>query len=304
MPTTRVPRAPSVDFDVWGCRGSRGLTPGRSAYGTRTSCYSLLGGEDMVVFDAGSGLAMLGAAISREARFSRLKRVWVLLSHAHMDHWEGLKDVDWFWRRDRPLAVTLFGTAEALQTVARAFEPPSYVPLRTLVSGGPVSVDEVPLRAGDERAVGPFCVRAVALHHYSGEGATKRVLDAVGFQVSRDGGPVVSYISDHEPPRDGGGAEETLLSGADLALGDAHFARRDDERHGHGSQEFWASAARAHPRTLVVAGHLGPLLADSGIREAASRHGRRLPNFVLAREGDTWRWNARERRFGRRGSRG
>lgn len=256
------------------------------------------------MFDAGSGLAMLGAALSREARFSRVKRVAVLLSHAHMDHWEGLKDVDWFWRRDRALDVTVHGTQEALETVTRAFEPPSYVPLATLVSGGPVSVADAPLGAGDEREAGPFRFHAVGLHHYSGEGRTKRVLDAVGFQVLSDGGPVVSYVSDHEPPRDGPGAEERLLSGTDLALGDAHFAHRNDERHGHGSQEFWASAARSHPETLVLAGHLGPLLADAGIRDAATRHGRRLANFVLAREGDTWRWNGRERRFARLGSRG
>lgn len=300
MPASRGARAPSVEFDVWGCRGSRGLPFGSSRIGTRTSCYSLLRGPDLLVLDAGSGLSALGAAMRREARFQGVERVAILLSHSHMDHWEGLKDVDWFWRRERAISVTLHGTREALRTVARAFSHPAYVPLKQLVSGGPVSVDEKALSAGDERRIGGFSVLAVALHHYSGGGDTRRFLDCVGFRIALEGGPVVSYVSDHQPPREGTGAEEALLDGASLALGDAHFPARDDEMHGHGSQEFWAAAARRHPRTRILAGHVGPLLADAAILAAARRHAGRLPNYDLAREGETWRWLAASGRFRRR----
>ncbi len=296
-------REGSLDFDVWGCRGSRGLEPGRSRFGTRTACYSLLLDEDLAVFDAGRGLASLASTMERQARFGRVRRVHVLLSHAHMDHWEGLKDADWFWRRDRPLDVLLLGSEEAIRTVERAYAAPSYVPIPQLVEGSPVRFATRTLAAGEELDLGPFRVRAAALLHHSGNGASRRAVDTLGFRVDAPGGASVAYVSDHQPPPDGGGPEEALIAGASLAVADAHFCARTEERHGHGSHEFWASAARRHPGTLVVAGHLGPLLLDAQIRAAALSYGRGLPNYVVAREGDAFRWRRRERRFARKGER-
>jgi phosphoribosyl 1,2-cyclic phosphodiesterase len=288
---------PALYFDVWGCRGSRCLEPGQSSIGIHTACYSILWGEDLLVLDAGRGLAALGGAIARQARFRDVRRIHVLLSHAHMDHWEGLKDVDWFWRRDRALEITIHGTMEALGTVERAFSPPAYVPLRQLVLGGPVKVESSALSAGTKRELGVFEVTAESLHHYSGSGQTRCALDAVGYRIDAPGGPGVAYVSDHEPPKEGTGQEEALLRGAALALGDAHFPDRAQQMHGHGSQEFWAEAARRRPETLVLAGHLGPLLRDAEVKTSARRHGEGLPNFRLAREGETYRWSVRERRF-------
>ena len=137
-----------IAFDVWGCRGSRNLAPTRSKIGNRTSCYSLCLEREVLVFDAGRGLAALGYAMRHEARFARTARVHVLVTHAHMDHWEGLKDVEWFWRRDNGLEVYLYGTEEALQTIARGFEPPAYVPLELLAQGTVKSITRVPLDSG------------------------------------------------------------------------------------------------------------------------------------------------------------
>ena len=48
-------------FDVWGCRGSRNLVPNRSSIGNRTSCYSILGPDSLVVLQE--------VEITVEARF-------------------------------------------------------------------------------------------------------------------------------------------------------------------------------------------------------------------------------------------
>src|SRR4030095_9600094 len=93
------PRSRPTEFDVWGCRGSRSLIPHYSTVGNYTSCYSVLYGRELFVLDGGRGLAALGQALFETKRFSKVRRVHLLLSHAHMDHWEGIKDAEWFWSR-------------------------------------------------------------------------------------------------------------------------------------------------------------------------------------------------------------
>lgn len=279
-----------IAFDVWGCRGSRNLAPARSKIGNRTSCYSLCLERDVLVFDAGRGLAALGYAMRHESRFSGIGRVHVFVTHAHMDHWEGLKDVEWFWRRNNGLEVRLYGTAEALQTIARGFEPPAYVPLELLAQGTVKSITRVQLEAGQRFRVAGGEMRTFTLNHYSGSAGTRRDIDTVGFRFARPGGPVVAYLSDHEPTAVTWDAERAALAGAHLAVYDAHFPDLASQMHGHGSQEHAAHVARAHPGTLILAGHHGPLFEDTELRASFRRVAGRLSNCRLAIEGARYDW--------------
>lgn len=71
----------------WGVRGSIAC-PGRATatYGGNTSCIEILGGSDVVVMDAGTGIRELGQRLVREAR---PLRVHLLLTHTHWDHIQG-----------------------------------------------------------------------------------------------------------------------------------------------------------------------------------------------------------------------
>jgi hypothetical protein len=55
--------------------------------------------------------------------------------------------------------------------------------------------------------------------------------------------------------------------------------------------------ARDNPDALVIASHHGPTFADQRILEGFEKHGRGLSNFVLAREGDCYRWDAAAKNF-------
>ncbi len=284
-------------FDVWGCRGSRNLVPDRSRIGNRTSSYSLHDGDLLFALDAGRGLAALGAAMRREPRFRPVRTVHLLITHAHLDHWEGLKDVDWLWERENGLEVTVHGTAEALGAVRGGFEPPAYVALERLAMGTVKRLSFVERRSGDVTTAGRWEVRTFPLYHYSGGGDEKRHLSTVGYRLEASGGPTVAYLSDHEPTGQTAAAEADATAGADLLLYDAHFPDRADHAFGHGSQEHAADVARRHPDAVVLAGHLGPTLTDAAIRDAFRRHGKGLRNFQLAREGRSWVFDARTRRF-------
>jgi ribonuclease BN (tRNA processing enzyme) len=287
--------APS-EFEVWGCRGSRSFLPLRSAIGNNTSCYSLLHGADLVVLDAGRGLAALGWAMSRRAALRKVERVHVLVSHAHLDHWEGLKDAEWFWRK-LGLDVRILASAQAVGAIQTAYGHPLYVNLELLAAGRLRSMQYQTLEAGDTWATDGWAFETAPLHHYSGEDHDRQWLDTLGFRVTAPDGATLGYLCDHEPHEGTREVEERLLRGSHLAVYDAHFADIAQHAHGHGSQEHASRMAREHPSVTVLAGHHGPTLSDGEIRAAYRRHRRGLPNFRLAVEGAAWRFDRRRSAF-------
>jgi phosphoribosyl 1,2-cyclic phosphodiesterase len=287
-----------IEFDIWGCRGSRNFVPRRSEIANLTSCYSLRVGPDLYVFDAGRGLAALGTALRMEERFRAVTRVHVLVTHAHMDHWEGLKDADWFWVRGNALEVEIASTEQGLATLRAGYEHPSYVPLDLLADGTVARLSYRTLGPGDATALAAGArLRTAALNHYSGSPDARRPLDTIGFRLEVEGGPVLAYLSDHEPGPDTLATELGLLDGAHLAVLDSHFADVRQHAHGHGSQEHTASLARRRTGTLILAGHHGPLFSDDDIRAAHARHAAGLPNFALAVEGTTYAWDGVRKAF-------
>jgi len=249
------------------------------------------------VFDAGSGLVPLSHATSAAGRFPGLKRVHILMSHAHMDHWEGLKDCDWLWRFGNGLELILHGPDEALTAVRDGHGPPSFVALEVLAEMTLGKLEFRPIGAGKSRRIADAKLTTFSLNHYSGDADSRRDIDALGYRVETTAGATVCYLCDHQPTPQTTAAEDRAMAGADLAIWDAHFGDRAQQMFGHGSQEHAADVAHRFPRAVILAGHHGAAADDSDIRAAGKRHGKGVENYVLAREGMTWRWDGRRRRF-------
>lgn len=80
-------------LNVWGVRGSMPTAAcGFLTYGGNTSCFSVDCGEDVVIFDAGSGLTDLGR------RLDVHRPVHLFIGHVHMDHILGLFIFPLFYR--------------------------------------------------------------------------------------------------------------------------------------------------------------------------------------------------------------
>lgn len=284
-----------IVFHVWGSRG------GRNTYGSRvgnsTSCYSLVYGEELFVFDAGHGLSALAKSLDDDQALHAVKRIHLLVTHAHMDHWEGIKDAEWMWRRGNGLELTLIGPAEALATIKHGHEPPAFVPLEVLAMGtlGKLVLHE--LRAGVKLALPGATLEAVALHHYSGIAPNRRYLETLGYRLSLAGGPTVAYLSDHEPTDATAAMEDAVLAGAQLAVIDANYADIAQHAFGHGSVEHASHLARRHRGTRLLTAHHGPTSSDDAIEEAVRRHAGDLDNVLVATEGTRLVWDAAGRRF-------
>lgn len=78
--------------DFWGVRGS--TQQSGSEYvgiGGHTSCVSVLAHKNLYIFDAGSGLLNCGQwLLSHERPDERPEKIYIFLSHAHLDHITGL----------------------------------------------------------------------------------------------------------------------------------------------------------------------------------------------------------------------
>jgi phosphoribosyl 1,2-cyclic phosphodiesterase len=255
-------------------------------------------GEDLFVFDAGSGLVALSAAQLRDAEMRGVRRVHVLVTHAHLDHWEGLKDAEWLWAKGCGVELTILAPQEALDAMNNAFQPPSFVKLDILAIGTVERLSYVPLKARDSLDLHGTRLEILELYHYSGLAANKRFLDTYGYRLTVPGGPTVVYMCDHEPVPETKPMEDAALAGAHLAVVDASYCHCSQHAFGHGSVESAAGLARRFADTLVLAGHHGAMQEDEVIEEAMQRHGADLDNLSLATE-DTagLDWDAQAGRF-------
>jgi ribonuclease BN (tRNA processing enzyme) len=298
--TTLEGRNGVVDFDIWGTRGSRNLVPTRSRIGNNTSCYSLLQGEHLFVIDGGRGLAALGHAVRTVERFNRVKRITLFVGHAHMDHWEGLKDSDWFWNwpKQAELELEVYGPSQTLKSIRDGYAHPSFVPLEILAENNLADLRFRELGTDDHVQLRGWELRTYPLNHYSGAGDGKRYLDTLGLRVRPIGGqPVVCYLCDHEPTEATWAIEQEIVKGAHLALLDAHFPNIADHAFGHGSQEHASKLAKAFPDIVFLATHHGPSFSDQALLESFERHTGGIGNLRLAVEGTTLQWDVERALF-------
>ncbi len=73
-------------FTLWGTRGSTPTLGGRfQRHGGNTSCMSFTCGDELLIFDAGSGIRDLGMEIMA----SKIRKLHLFITHTHWDHIQG-----------------------------------------------------------------------------------------------------------------------------------------------------------------------------------------------------------------------
>ena len=213
---------------LWGTRGSL-ASPGQETirFGGNTSCVSVEGAEGtQIVLDAGTGIRRLGRSLPQD-----LKRVYILLTHLHMDHVQGLP----FFAplRQAGVEVHIWGPASTTlnlrSRLLRYLSPPLFpISVRDILSD--LHFHELSF---DTIEVGEFNVKAQLVLHPN---------PTVGFRIY-DSQSTMTYLPDHEPalcasafPRSKdwtSGCE--LAEGADLLIHDAQYSPDEyEERVGFG----------------------------------------------------------------------
>ena len=236
---------------VWGVRGS---VPVASAdvmeYGGNTSCVSVDTGDELVVFDAGSGLIQLGRQLERP------RRIHILFSHLHMDHLIGLFGFQPL--HDPSMEIHLYGETGIKAQLERLMGPP-YWPLGLKDFPAHITVHETAAGArfpltGDSG----LTVDTLRGDHPNGsllyrlERREKRVVYALDCEL-RDGMSVALT----EFARDCG-----------VLVWDAAFTAEDlRSGWGHSTWEQGAALGQAAGAKIVLMTHYNWQYSDSFLRE-------------------------------------
>jgi phosphoribosyl 1,2-cyclic phosphodiesterase len=268
-----------MQVKFWGVRGS---TPTPQAenlrYGGNTSCVEVRVGDQIYVFDCGTGFRVLGHALEREFG-DRPFAIHVFVSHFHWDHIQGIP----FFRPlyDSPNSQFFFHSSSRTPSLEKVMAEQMASPYF------PVNLDHMQARRD-------FCniengyldmddgirIKTEWLNHPQG---------CLGFRLETKDGILV-YATDNEPgDADFDKAVRKLAEGADILIYDAQYlpeeyaARRRGWGHSH-----WREAVNvvmeSGAKELILYHHdpdHSDEIVDQVVRDARNYY----PNVRAAAEG-------------------
>jgi phosphoribosyl 1,2-cyclic phosphodiesterase len=248
----------------WGVRGSiPSPGPRTTKVGGNTSCVEVRAGDQVLIFDMGTGLRSLGEALFQEKAGEPIEAT-IFVSHYHWDHIQGLPFFGpGFAPRNR---FTIYGpdrNGQGIRDVLAGQMVPPYfpVPLEALRA----QLDFKQVKSGGKLQVGPASVTAKELYHPGG---------VFSYRVDL-GKKAVVYATDFEHGTEADDALVEFASGADVLIIDSQYTpdeyagKNGLSRVGWGHstwREAAAFAERAEVKTLVLFHH-DPTRSDAGVSE-------------------------------------
>ncbi len=251
---------------IWGCRGSV-PTPGPETvgYGGNTSCVEIgLDDDAALVLDAGTGIRELGFDLARRGTH----RIYLFLTHLHLDHLEGLRFFAPLWNPD--VTLDIWGPCSPMfslrERIVRAFSPPLFRSISAM---------------SRPRSGSTTCGRALGIARFL---AQRRPRPApgptLGYRVET-GASSLAYLPDHEPVLAGitdrsadwisGGG---LAAGADVVLHDAQYLDEEYQAKigwGHSSVGDAVAFSRAVGAGRLVLFHHEPQRSDRALESIGAR---------------------------------
>lgn len=211
-----LPLDDPMRLKFWGVRGSI-PTPGPSTlrFGGNTSCLEVRADGEIIVLDAGTGIAPLGSKLGEEFR-GRPLEVTVLISHTHWDHIQGFPFFEPAYNPNNRVRILGFkGAREGLQaTLSSQMESP-YFPITMSQMPSNIIIEEL---RDLKFKIGSVSVEATYLNHPG---------LCVGYRINSSCGSI-SYLPDNEPYQRF--KYHTSGSAAANSPEAIEYARRQDQR--------------------------------------------------------------------------
>ncbi len=267
------------DFVVrfWGVRGSIAC-PGEATarYGGNTACIEMRCGDRLLIFDAGTGIRLLGGVLDGAGPVD----ADLFFSHTHLDHIIGLPFFCPAYRPENRYQIWA-GHLGADCTVEQALRLCMQKPLFPV----PLDVFKADMifhdfAAGDVLEPRPgIVVRTAPLNHPDG---------ATGYRIEY-GGRSVCYVTDteHVP----GAADHnilTLIDGADVVIYDCTYTDEEFDAYKGWGHSTWQEGVRlcqaAGAKSLIIYHH-SPDHDDAAMDRIAEEAAQVFPGATVAREG-------------------
>ena len=265
----------TVRFTIHGTRsGTPTVAAGR--YGIHTTCFTLETPTALVIIDAGTGLA----SVDRElAKTSTRQPISLLLTHAHLDHVNGLPSFTPLYASERSIRVR--SAAERLTAVRagiRTLLSPPLWPVPWQRSGARLRFTPLP-PAGRPWRVGPARLAWCPVWHPQG---------CLALRIEA-GGRALVVATDREPGRPAFDRPfRDFCQNADWLILDAQYTPPEAAQRrgwGHGNWHEAATLARACNVGKLVLTHHDQERDDGGIRRIVQSAHQIFPATIAAKEG-------------------
>ncbi|QUS62220.1 MBL fold metallo-hydrolase [Synechocystis sp. PCC 7339] len=264
----------------WGVRGSIPCPgPTTVRYGGNTTCVEMAIGQERLIFDAGTGIKMLGDSFSGQGGVS----AHIFFTHSHWDHIQGFPFFTPAFRPGNFFRVYGVPTPDGMTIEQRLHEqmlhPNFPVPLQTMQ--GIVAFYD--LEVGEDIVIGDIKLRTRPLNHPG---------EAMGYRMTWQG-ITVAFITDteHFPDRLDGNVL-ALAQDADVLIIDATYT--DEEYYdrqvskvgwGHSTWQEAVKVAQAAGVRQLILFHHDPSHDDSVLDTILNQAKQQFPATAIAKEG-------------------
>jgi phosphoribosyl 1,2-cyclic phosphodiesterase len=264
----------------WGVRGSI-PAPGRHPrrYGGNTPCVEMRVGDELLVFDLGTGVRPLGDYLLSQGKPVQAS---MFLSHYHYDHLQGLPFFTPIFNPKN--AFTFYGSPRNGQSVKQILSGQMTQPYFPVTADGVfrARLNYHDIQPGEVLRIGPAQVSTVELNHPGGN---------LGYRVDCDGRSVV-YATDIEHSSDTDERFYAFAKGADVLIYDAMYT--NDEYcgkagpprtgWGHSTWEAAVKAANESQVKKLVLFHHDPTRDDAEINRLVKQVRKHRPEAIAAYE--------------------
>jgi len=268
----------------WGVRGSI-PTPGKDfvTYGGNTSCVELRCGQTILIFDAGTGIRMLGKSLTKEF-YGKPIDVHLFISHTHWDHIQGFPFFDLAYNKNASIFFYGGHSVSTLEKLILGQMDREYFPVTLFELSSNIHFVEL--------SHNPFTINDITIWytHLFHPGLS------LGFRVEYNN-HVFVYASDNEVLTDPELGDYNiknignLIQNADILVADCQYTPEEYATHigwGHSSIESVASIASRFNVKHLITFHHDPNHNDRDITRSIKRA--RLKSFPItitaAKEGD------------------
>src|ERR1700686_436839 len=269
---------PTMSVRFWGVRGSIPCPgPDTLRYGGNTCCVEIRCGDQVLIFDAGTGLRPLGDALIAAGKVTDTD---IFLSHCHIDHLFGLPffmPLNTSGHRIRIWAGNLQPAGRVEDAVRKMMSHPLF-PVEIDIAKS--NVEFYDFRAGETLNPRPgITLRTAQLNHPGG---------ATGYRIEF-AGRSVAYLTDTEMAN--GAVDPAMLAlakGASLLIIDSTYTNEELPSHtgwGHSSWQQCIRLANAAGAERLCLFHHDPDHDDAIMDSIAAAAGAARSGTIVAKEG-------------------